>query len=85
MIFRENIHCGFRPSHSSWRETEPGQFTANRVRRSASYLGLDTSYCTNEQFKNVKSLKAYNELVSGIVTYVQGLQISDKYVVIGKV
>ena len=48
-----------------------------------SYLVLDTSYYTKEQFKNFKSLEAYNQLVSGFV--VQGLQISDKYVVIGKV
>lgn len=50
-----------------------------------SYLVLDTSYYTKEQFKNSKSLEAFNQMVSGFVTYVQGLQVSDKYVVIGKV
>ena len=50
-----------------------------------SYLVLDTSYYTNDQFKNFKSLEAYNQLVSGFVTFVQGIKVSDKYVVIGKV
>lgn len=50
-----------------------------------SYLVLETSFYTKEQFKNSKSLEAYNQMVSGFVTSVQGLQISDKYVVIGKV
>ena len=39
-----------------------------------SYLVLDTSYYTNDQFKNFKSLEAYNQLVSGFVTfYLSGL------------
>ena len=42
-----------------------------------SYLVLDTSYYSKEQFKNFKSLEAYTQVVSGFVTYVQGLQISD--------
>lgn len=38
-----------------------------------SYLVLETSYHTKEQFKAFKRLKAFNQMVSGFVTSVQGL------------
>eukprot|EP00058_Branchiostoma_floridae_P011877 XP_002597365.1 hypothetical protein BRAFLDRAFT_66500 [Branchiostoma floridae] len=50
-----------------------------------SYLVLQTSYYTNEQFKNYKSLEAYNHVVSGFVAGVQGKLISGKNVVVAKV
>ena len=50
-----------------------------------SYLVLETSFYTNEQFKNLKSLEAHKWLTSGFVTSVQGCMISDKFVVFGKV
>lgn len=50
-----------------------------------SYLVLETSYYTLNQFKNFKSLEAYNQVVSGFVTSVQGRVIADMFVVIGKV
>ena len=50
-----------------------------------SYLVLETSYYTLNQFKNFKSLEAYNQVVSGFVTSVQGKVIADVFVVIGKV
>lgn len=50
-----------------------------------SYLVLDASYYTKKQFNNFKSLKAYHQLVCGFETYMKGLQISEKYVVIRKV
>ena len=50
-----------------------------------SYLVLQTSFYTNDQFKNYKSLEAYNQVVSGFVASVQGKVISGKYVVVAKV
>ena len=40
---------------------------------------------TNDQFKNYKSLEAYNQVVSGFVASVQGKVISGNYVVAAKV
>ena len=50
-----------------------------------SYLVLDTSYYTAQQFKAFKSLEAYNQMVSGFITCVQGKVIAGKYVVLAKV
>ena len=41
-----------------------------------SYLVLETSHYTKEQFKAFKSLQAYNQLVSGFVQSVRGLIIA---------
>ncbi|XP_068714108.1 uncharacterized protein [Montipora foliosa] len=49
------------------------------------YLVLQTSYYTNDQFKNYRSLEAYNQVVSGFVASVGGKIISGKYVVAAKV
>ena len=50
-----------------------------------SYLILDTSYYTAQQSKAFKSLEAYNQMVSGFITSVQGKVIAGKYVVLAKV
>ena len=50
-----------------------------------SYLVLETSFYTKDQFKNYRSLQAYNQLVSGFVSSVLGGVINDKHVVIAKV
>ena len=50
-----------------------------------SYLVLDTSFYTAKQFKAFKSLEAYNQMVSGFITSVQGKVIAGKYVLIAKV
>ncbi|XP_078382523.1 uncharacterized protein LOC144665209 [Oculina patagonica] len=50
-----------------------------------SYLVLETSYYTNQQFKAFKSLEAYNQMVSGFVASVQGKEIAGKIVVVAKV
>jgi len=50
-----------------------------------SYLVLQTSFYTNDQFKNYKSLEAYNQVVLGFVASVQGKVISSNYVVAAKV
>ena len=44
-----------------------------------SYLVLETSYYTNQQFKAFKSLEAFNQMVSGFVTSVVGKLIAGKY------
>ena len=50
-----------------------------------SYLVLETSYYTNQQFKAFKSLEAYNQMASGFVASVQGKEIAGKIVVVAKV
>ena len=50
-----------------------------------SYMVLETSFYSKEQFKACKSLDAYNVLVSGFVTSIQGCIVSGKHVVTGKV
>ena len=50
-----------------------------------SYLVLTTSHYTNDQFKNYKSLEAYNHVVSGFVASVRGQIIAGRHVVIVKV
>ena len=50
-----------------------------------SYLVLTTSHYTNDQFKNYKSLEAYNPVVSGFVAFVRGKILTWKHVVIAKV
>ena len=42
-------------------------------------------FLTNKQFKTFKSLEAYNQMVSGFVTAVQGAEIINKIVVVAKV
>lgn len=49
------------------------------------YVVMKTSYYTKDQFKNCKSLEAYNQVVSGFVASVSGKIISRKYVVATKV
>ncbi|XP_022802529.1 uncharacterized protein LOC111340026 [Stylophora pistillata] len=50
-----------------------------------SFLVLETSYYTTEQFKNYKSLEAYNQVVSGFVASVKGYLVLEKHVVVAKV
>ena len=50
-----------------------------------SCLVLQTSFYMNDQFKNFKSLEAYNQVVSGFVASVKGKMISGKCVVVAKV
>ena len=49
------------------------------------YLVLETSFYTKEKFKNFRSLEAFNQLVSGFVTSVQGHKICNKFVVLAEV
>ena len=50
-----------------------------------SYLVLETSFYTKEQFKAYKSLEAYNFVVSGFLSGIQGCVVAGKHVVTGKV
>ena len=50
-----------------------------------SYLVLETSFYTKDQFKNFRSLLAYNYMVSGFITSVLGQIIQDKFVDLAKV
>ena len=50
-----------------------------------SYLVLETSFDTKDQFKNFRSLLAYNNMVSGFITSVLGQIIQDKFLVLAKV
>ena len=49
------------------------------------YLVLETIYYTKQQFKAFRSLQAYNQMVSGFISSVQGHMIQDKFVVLAKV
>lgn len=50
-----------------------------------SYLVLKTSFYTNDQFKNFRSLLPYNHMVSGFITSVLGQIIHNKFVALAKV
>ena len=50
-----------------------------------SYLVLKTSYYIRHQFKALKSLEAFDQMVSGFVTSVVGKLIAGKYVVRARV
>ena len=50
-----------------------------------SFLVLETSYYSKEMFKAYRSLEAYNLLVSGFVSSVQGHETGGHFVVLGKV
>ena len=45
-----------------------------------SYLVLETSFYTKEQFRNFRSLYAYNQMVSGFITSILGQVLNGKYV-----
>ena len=50
-----------------------------------SFLVLETSHYSKDQFKALRSLQAYNQLVSGLVRCVKGHKIGKNYIVLGKV
>ena len=50
-----------------------------------SYLVLQTSFMTSQQFKARKSLEAYNFFVSGWIKEVKSFIVSEKFVVVGRV
>ena len=46
---------------------------------------LETSYNRKQKFKVFRSLQAYNQMVSGFISSVQGRIVKDKFVVLAKV
>ena len=75
------VHPASNPSDQFDQECLPSIEATDLV----SYLVLETSFYTKQQFKCYKSLEAYNQMVSGFVTSVQGKIIAGKHVVVGKV
>lgn len=49
-----------------------------------SYLVLEMSFYTKQQFKTYKSLEASNSMMSGFITSIQGCIVSGKHVIAGK-
>ena len=62
------------------KKTRARMFTTSPVEAAdlLSFLVLETSYCTKDQFKAFKSLQAYNQMVSGFITSAQGHIIANK-------
>jgi len=50
-----------------------------------SFLVLGTSYYSKDQFQAFRSLRAFNQLVSGFVSCVKGHKIGNNYIVLRKV
>ena len=79
------IQCvGIDPVLLQGKNFEPDCFPPLESADILSYLVLETSYYTKEEFKNYRSLEAFNQLVSGFVTSVQGHKILDKFCCLGK-
>ena len=78
-------NIGIDPVLISEKKYNPECLPAVEAADLLSYLVLDTSFYTNKQFKAFGSLQAYNQMVSGFITGVQGHIIAKKYVVLAKV
>ena len=76
---------GIDPSSIPSEEYDPECLPRIEATDLVSYLVLETSYYTKQQFKAFKSLEAYNQMVSGFVTSVRGRIVSGKHVVVAKV
>ena len=84
--YLEKIECiGIDPILLEGKKFDPDCLPPVESADILTYLVLETSYYTKDQFKNFRSLEAFNLLVSGFVTSVQGHRISDKFVVLAKV
>ena len=84
--YLEKIECiGIDPILLEGKKFDPDCLPPVESADLLTYLVLETSYYTKDQFKNFRSLEAFNLLVSGFVTSVQGHRISDKFVVLAKV
>lgn len=82
----DKIQCiGIDPILLKSKASEPDCLPPVESTDILCYLVLETSYYTKEQFKNFRSLEAYNQLVSGFITSVQGHRVCDKFVVLADV
>ena len=80
-LFEENF-CGWRISSGhTEREVQLRMFTSYR----SLQLAFLFSIYTKMQFKALRSLDTYNEMVSGFVASVQGKEIAGKIIVVAKV
>jgi len=84
--YLDKVKCiGIDPVLLRCKASEPDCLPPVEATDILCYLVLETSYYTKEQFKNFRSLEAYNQLVSGFVTSIQGHKICDKFVVLADV
>ena len=82
----EKISCvGIDPSLISDKTYDPNCLPRVESMDLLSFLVLGTSYYSKDQFKAFRSLQAYNQLVSGIVSCMKGNKIGNNYIVLGKV
>ncbi|PFX12256.1 hypothetical protein AWC38_SpisGene23817 [Stylophora pistillata] len=84
--YLEKIECiGIDPILIKGKNFDPDCLPLVESADILTYLVLETSYYTKDQFKNFRSLEAFNQLVNGFVTSVQGHKTSEKFVVLAKV
>ena len=76
---------GVDPASIQAEQFSPGCLPSVEVSDLPSYLVLETSFYTNKQFKAFKSLEAFDQIVSGLVTSAVGEVIAGKYVVRARV
>ena len=71
--YKEKIlHVGIDPFVISERNFDPDRLPPIQSIDLVSFLVLETSFYTKDNFKAFKSLQAYNQMVSGFVHCVQG-------------
>lgn len=84
--YLEKIECtGIDPILIQGKNFDPNCLPPIESADILTYLVLETSYYMKDQFKNFRSLEAFNQLVSSFVTSVQGHKTSEKFVVLVKV
>ena len=83
--FKKISVVGVDPAALPSEQLSPEYLPPIEVSDLLSYLVLETSHYMNKQFKAFKSLKAYNQIVSGFLASVNGKETADKYVVVAKV
>ena len=76
---------GVDPASIPTNQFSPECFPPVEISDLLSYLVLETSYYTNQQFQAFKSLEAFNQIVSGFVTSVVGKLIAGKDLVRARV
>ena len=76
---------GVAPASIPTDQFSPECFSPVEISDLLSYLVLETSYYTNQQFQAFKSLEAFNQIVLGFVTSVVGKLIAGKDLVRARV
>ena len=76
---------GVDPLQISAHQLNPNCLPSVEAADMVSFLVLETSYYTKQQFTNFRSLQAYNQMVSGFVNSVLGRQVSGKCMILGRV